>query len=378
MSKLMLSAAVVVTLFAACDKVGDLPVYQGGIATVLASSVNAIAPAPADSLSDVVVFSWSDPKYATDKETVKYIVQIDEAGNNFAASSSKTVSGDQQVSFTGKEINAILLGKGYAFGESHDMEVRVVSSYANNNDQLLSNVLTIPMTAYKIPPKIALPASGKLYLVGDASEGGWSNPVPVPSQEFVQTDETTFAGVFNLAANKEYLVLPVNGSWDHKYSVANKTLPNLSAGGDFGYDLSDNFPGPATAGQYLIKLDFQLGKFTLTPYTGSLPTNLFLVGDATQGGWSNPVPVPSQQFTRINSSVFEITTQLNGGKEYLMLPVNGSWDHKYSVADKTLTGLSAGGEFGYDKPDNFPGPSASGNYKIQANFATNQFTVTAQ
>ena len=171
------------------------------------------------------------------------------------------------------------------------------------------------MTAYKIPPKIALPASGKLYLVGDASEGGWSNPVPVPSQgSLCKTDETTFAGVFNLAANKEYLVLPVNGSWDHKYSVANKTLPNLSAGGDFGYDLSDNFPGPATAGQYLIKLDFQLGKFTLTPYTGSLPTNLFLVGDATQGGWSNPVPVPSQQFTRINSSVFEITTQLNGGK----------------------------------------------------------------
>lgn len=378
MSKLILSAAVVVTLFAACDKVGDLPVYQGGIATVLASSVNSIAPAPADSLSDVVVFSWSDPKYATTKETVKYIVQIDEAGNNFAAPSSKVVSGVQEASFTGKEINAILLGKGYLFGESHDMDVRVVSSYANNNDQLLSNVLTIPMTAYKIPPKIALPASGTLFLVGDASEGGWTNPVDATIEQFVQTDETTFEGVFNLAANKEYLVLPVNGSWDHKYAVANKALPNLSTGGDFGYDLSDNFPGPGTAGQYLIKLDFQLGKFSVTPYTGSLPNSLFLVGDATQGGWTNPVPVPSQQFTRINSSVYEITTQLNGGKEYLMLPVNGSWDHKYAVADKTLPDLSAGGDFGYDKSDNFPAPTAGGNYKIQANFATNKFTVTAQ
>jgi hypothetical protein len=106
------------------------------------------------------------------------------------------------------------------------------------------------------------------------------------------------------------------------------------------------------------------------------------VGSATPGGWNNPVPVPSQQFTRLNSSQWELTLSLNASQEYLILPVNGDWGNKYSVANKSLAGLSAGGEFGYNLPDNIPGPSIVGNHKIQLNFATienlttGKFTVT--
>jgi hypothetical protein len=256
------------------------------------------------------------------------------------------------------------------------MDVRVISSYGNNNEQYKSNTVTIKYTPYKVPPKIALPTSGKLFLVGDATQGGWNNPVPVPSQEFAQLNETTFAGVFNLNGGKQYLVLPVNGDWGHKFSVADGSVP--ATGGDFGYDLSTNFNGPATNGWYKIVLDFQSGKFTVTPYTGTLPDNLFIVGDATAGGWNNPVPVPSQQLVRLNSSVFELSLPLVGGKQYLLLPVNGDWSHKYSVNDNTLTGLAAGGDFGYDLPQNFPGPATSATYKLTVNFAlgtTGKFTV---
>lgn len=378
-SKLFIAASAIFLLLTGCDKVDGLPFYNNGTTPVLSSTVTDIAPAPADSLSEVVTFTWTDPGYANSgASTTKYVVQIDSAGRNFSHAYSRTVIGELSTSFTALELNNILLGYGFAFNVAYDVDVRVVSSYGNNNEQYNSNTLTVKMTPYKIPPKIALPSSGQLFLVGDASYGGWNNPVPTPSQEFTQLDETTFAGVFNLYGGKQYLVLPVNGSWDHKYSVEDNTLPNLSDGGDFGYDLSSNFPGPATDGQYVIKLDFQLGKFTVTPYVGSLPNDLFIVGDATPGGWTNPVPVPSQQFTRINSSVFELTTQLYGGKQYLMLPVNGSWDHKYAVADNTLPGLADGGDFGYDLSSNFPGPASDGNYKIQANFATNTFTVTPQ
>jgi hypothetical protein len=164
-------------------------------------------------------------------------------------------------------------------------------------------------------------------------------------------------------------MLPLNGDWGHKFSVANKSLAGLSAGGDFGYDLSDNFPGPATSGWYKIVVDFQNGKFAVTPYTSTMPTNLFIVGDATPGGWNNPVPVPSQQLTRVNSSTWEITLNFIGGKEYLLLPVNGDWGHKYAVPNKTVAGLWQGGEFGYDLGDNFPGPPTSGSFKLSVNFA---------
>lgn len=363
-------------LLSACNKVADLPHYGNGSAPVLTASATTIAPLPADSNNIALTLSWTSPKYATDSANYKYTIEIDTTGRNFTKAFSKVVTGSRSASFTAKELNTMLLGYGYAFNVPVDMDVRVTSSYGNNNERLSSNVIKIKMTPYKVPPKVALPTSGKLFIVGDATAGGWNNPVPVPSQELARLDETTWGGVFQLTGGKEYLLLPVNGDWTHKFSVANKSLAGLSGGGNFGFDLADNFPGPAASGLYKIIVDFQAGKFTVTPYSGSLPTNLYIVGDATAGGWNNPVPTPSQQFTRVNSSVFEITVPLTGGKEYLLLPVNGDWGHKFSVANKSLAGLSAGGTFGYDLPDNFPAPATSGNYKITVNFVTNKFTVT--
>jgi len=368
------------TLMVACTKEGALPTYSSGSSVVLSSSKNTVAVAPADSNAVALTLSWTSPMYATDSNTVKYILEIDSAGRNFAKSVSMTLSGSRTKSITGKELNDILLGFGFNFNVAYGINARITSSYANNNDIKVSNVINITATPYKVPPKVDPPAGGKLFLVGGASDGGWNNPVPTPSQEFARIDETTFMGVFNLKANDEFLVLPVNGDWSQKYATPSNTIAGIQDGGDFKYYTSggDNFKSPSTAGMYLITMDFQRGRFTIVPFTGpQLPNDLFMVGDATPGGWNNPVPVPSQQLTRLNSCVWEMTSlALTGGKEFLLLPVNGDWSNKYSVANKTLSGLSAGGKFGYNLPDNFPGPTNSGNYKIQVNFATGLFKTT--
>lgn len=362
----------------ACDKKDDLSFYNTGTASTLSVDKNAVTPAPADSGSVALTANWTSPGYAADSSAVKYILQIDSAGRNFSKAVSKTVSGALTATFTAKELNDIALGYGFAFNTAYAMEMRVVSSYANNNDQKTSNVVSVQYTPYKIPPKVALPASGTLFLVGSATQGGWDNPVPTPAQQFMQVDETTWAGVFKLKAGGEYLVLPVNGDWSHKYSVSDKSVSGLNAGGDFGYDLSDNLPGPVDSGLYVITLNFQTGKFSVTPYTvGILPDNLYMVGDATPGGWDNPVPTPSQQFTRLNSSEFELTIALTGGKNFLMLPVNGDWGHKFATDDASADS-DTGGQFRYDAPTNFPGPSADGTYKITVNFVTNTYTMTKQ
>ena len=361
-----------------CDKKDDLSYYNSGTAATLSVDKNALTPAPSDSNNVALTVNWTSPNYAADSSSAKYVVQIDSAGRNFSKAVSRMVSGALTTTFTAKELNDIALGYGFAFNTAYAMEMRVVSSYANNNDQKISNVVSLQYTPYKIPPKVALPASGTLFLVGSASQGGWNNPVPTPSQQFMQVDETTWAGVFQLNGGGEYLILPVNGIWDHKYSVDDKSVAGLSAGGDFGADLSSNIPGPADAGLYTITLDFQTGKFTVTPYTvGVLPDNLYMVGDATPGGWDNPVPAPSQQFTRLNSSEFELTVALTGGKNFLLLPVNGSWDHKFATNDVSVDS-DTGGQFGYDAPTNFPGPSTDGTYKITVNFVTNTYTMAKQ
>lgn len=365
--KLFIAASTVIFSFTACNKVDDLPVYGTGETVQLSSSVNSIAAAPADSSNTVVSFSWTDPKYAQDSSLYKFVVEIDSAGRNFSKEFTKTVTGKFSTSMTAKELNVILLNWGFAFNTQYTVDVRVTSSYGNNNEQYKSNTIQLQVTPYKVPPKIVPPAH--LYIVGSATAGSWNNPVPVPTQELALVDETTFMGVFDLSGGNQYLLLPVNGDWSHKYSLVDASTP--AEGGDFAYDAPNNFNGPASGGTYLIVVDFQHGTFTLTPYTGPhLPTDLFIVGSATPGTWNNPVPVPSQQFTRLNSVQFELSSlAISGGNEYLFLPVNGDWSHKYAVSNPGLPGLSAGGFFGYDFSANFPGPAVSGNYKFEVNFA---------
>ena len=382
LSKLFLGLAVILVFSACLKKVADLPFYKNGTAAVLTASTTTIAPTAADSNNVALTLNWTYPQYATDSSNVKYLIQIDKAGGDFSNAYSRTVNDSLHTDFIAKDLNNILLGFGFPYNVAQDVDIRIVSSYANNNERINSNTITIKMTPYVTPPKVTPPESNELYLVGDATQGGWANPVPVPSQKFSKIDSVTYAGVFNLVGGKQYLVLPVNtNNWDIKYSVADNSIIGLDKGGDFGVGLPANFPGPTTSGWYKIVLDFQSGKFTVTPFANPIPDNLFIVGDATAGGWNNPVPVPSQKLTRISSSEFTITMPFIGGKQYLLLPVNGKWDHKYAVADNTITGLSAGGDFGYDLSSNFPGPDAGGTYKLTVNFAlgtTGQFKLVKQ
>jgi hypothetical protein len=373
--KIFSPVIILLVAMVACDKADKLSLFEPGVAPVLSTSSTTVAPAAADSNNVAVTFSWSSPEYATDSVKVKYVIEIDSTGRNFSKAATKTVSGALSASYIAKELNAILLGFGFEFNKPYEIDVRITSSYANNNDLYKSNVIKLNVTPYKIPPKIALPASGKLFIVGNATAGGdatgWNNPVPVPTQEFARIDETTFAGIFQLNAGKTYLVLPVNGSWDTKYGGLGGNNSNNVDGDNFKLGGSD-LKAPATSGMYKIILDFQTGKFTTTAYTGTLANELFIVGSATPGGdatgWNNPVPVPAQKFTRVNSSLFELVIPLNANKSYLLLPANGSWDHKYGGVGGNNSNNVSGDDFKYEGSD-LKAPAENGTYKISFNFA---------
>jgi len=264
----LLSYGVAIFLFSlivsSCEKVDQLPNYGPGTATTLNASANTLAPAVTDSSKTVLTLSWSSPSYSVDSNTVKYIVQLDSAGRNFSKAEEKIITGSRSASFTAKEINAIALGFGFAFNKQYNMELRIISSHANNNERLFSNAIALKYTPYVTPPKVLPPSSKQLFLVGSATAGGWNNPVPVPSQQFTRVDSVTYEGEFYLKGGQQFLCLPVNGDWSNKYSVKDNNATGLNKGGDFGFNLSDNFPGPDKTGIYKLKMDFQAGKFTVT------------------------------------------------------------------------------------------------------------------
>jgi hypothetical protein len=476
-------AVALITSFAACKKVPDLPFYPNGSAPVLTSSATNITPAPSDSNKVVATFSWTNPKYATDSSTQKFILEIDSSGRNFSKEVTSIVSGKLGISFTGQQLNNILAGFGFAPGQTFSFDIRVTSSYGNNNEQLKSNVITVKITSYLVPitlvPSSSTPlvlkvsdatntaisfnwnsstygnnvinyalqldtvggnfahpqvikydnaltssisvndlnslaiAAGviggstknvefrivsylgtnyttalvysnavnisittftpippTLYIVGDATTGGWSNPVPLPSQQFTRIDAVSYGIVVNLTAGKSYLFLPTNGDWTHKYGGASASGGALLADNAVP---GSNTPAPATSGNYQIVINFQTGTYTVTPFTTTIPNNLYIVGDATPGGWNNPVPLPSQQFTRIDAVSFSIIVDLTAGGSYLFLPVNGDWTHKYGGSSATGGTLLADGAV---PGSNTPAPTTSGTYQIIVNFQTGTYTVT--
>src|SRR6188472_3107007 len=94
-SKLLIAALALVATFSACHKLDikqeaeALPLYKAGLSPVLASSVATVAPTLADTTKDVIVFSWTNPGYATDSLTTKYVLEIDTTGSNFSNPSAK-------------------------------------------------------------------------------------------------------------------------------------------------------------------------------------------------------------------------------------------------------------------------------------------------
>jgi hypothetical protein len=141
--------------------------------------------------------------------------------------------------------------------------MRVISSLSNNNGALASNVLKFTITPFAIPPAVTPPASGKLFIVGNATPGGWNNPVPEPAQEFTKISNTLFEISLNLNPGLSYLFLPVNGSWAAKYGGFGANNSNNVNGGDFREGGSDLL-SPSTSGMHKIVVDFQRGKFTVT------------------------------------------------------------------------------------------------------------------
>ncbi len=476
-------------VFAACRKFDSLPNYAKGTVVTLSANVTSVTAMAADSNQKVLTLNWTNPHYATDSSTQKFIIEIDSTGRNFIKENKFEVNGSLSTSFTGSQLNNVFATLGFAQGQTVSIDIRVTSSYANNNEQYLSNVITIMVTPYAIPIKLTpsssaplvlqiskatgnavsfnwnataygsnaisyalqmdtvggsfkspqtfqlgtatnnaftendlntaainagviggttktvefrvvsylgtsynslfvysdtvklslttyIPVPPALYIVGDATPGGWSNPVATPSQQLTKIDAVSFGGIINLTAGKSYLFLPVNGSWDHKYGGTSATGGKLLSD---NAEPGTNTPAPLVTGLYKIVVNFQTNSYTVIPYTGTpLPANLYMVGNATPGGWNNPVPTPSQQFTQIDNASFQLTTPLTGGNQFLFLPVNGSWDNKYAGPDTDDSGTNGPSPFRYNASNNFIGPSTDGTYVVAVNFLTNTFTVTPQ
>jgi hypothetical protein len=146
-----LGILVMGVLVAACTKIQSLPLYEKGKAISLTASTATVTSTAADSAKTVLALTWTNPMYAADTSTFKYVISIDSTGRNFSKEVTRTVIGNRGFSLLGKELNALLLNYGFALGTGYDLDIKVASSYGNNNERYESNVVKVKVTPYNDP-----------------------------------------------------------------------------------------------------------------------------------------------------------------------------------------------------------------------------------
>jgi hypothetical protein len=268
--KYLLGAFTLLVVFASCKKDENQIVFEGGTAPVLTSSSAATRTlVMADSIKAGVKFVWTNPDYkfttGVSSQDVTYVLEVDTAGTNFKGSRKQEISiaKSLEVNYNVKELNAILSKMDLLENIPHNMEFRIKASLANGSVPLYSNVIKITITPY-LDVVVPIPSSGNLWMTGDATTSGYSNPLPVPydaSQKFTKVTNTLYELTVAMKGGGGYKLIQTQGDWSTQYHML---TGGTWEGGQFEKkDADPGFAGPPTAGTYKITVNFKTGRYTV-------------------------------------------------------------------------------------------------------------------
>lgn len=343
--------------FTSCKKFDDLETFGDGKAVVLTSSSADVKPPASDSDNVVLTLNWTNPGYATAEGNYKFVIEIAEKGQAFANASQTTVVGAFTRAFTARELNTILAGFGYLYDEPHDMEVRVVSSYKNNNERYFSNVADVKMTAYK-GPATSIDAT-TMNIIGEAALG-WDTDVPL---NFIGNKK--FTGVVELNYGQEFKLRRDAGSWDINWGIADGVafelgVPMALKLGGANFKTLDGTGRAA----YLIEVD--INNNTMTVY--NVATTMNIIGDGALG-WDMDVPMNND-----GNGNFSLITNLIGDKEIKFRMVPGSWDVNWGIAEGETFEVGKAFQIAYNG-GNLKIPT-DGKYRVEINLGANTAKIT--
>lgn len=272
LSKLFFLIVLLSTIVWSCKKDENKIYFEGGTAPALTASRTGTIPLTfATKDQEAIKLTWTNPNYkltsGLSSQNVSYLVEIDTTGANFTNPNKKiiSISNEMSLSITQNDFNDYLLNQlQLAAGVSHNVEIRVTSTLTGNTVPLYSNILKFTVTPYAIPPKVEPPTNGTLWITGDAAPSGWSNPLPAPhnnNQKFTKISNTLYELTLSMPGGGAYKLIQEQGNWGTQYHML---AGGTWEGGDFEKrDADPAFPGPPSAGNYKITVDFQRGKFTV-------------------------------------------------------------------------------------------------------------------
>lgn len=325
----------------------------------------------ASSTDLAMTVSWTDQALASDLGLdINYAIQAAIAGTDFAPQVSLgNVSNDSTLEVTHADLNAVALGLGLVAGTAGDIELRIVATNSNLNEDVLtrtSGAVTISVTPYIV-------AFPNLYLVGAATTPGWdnnnNNPPVFRNQNL--PNNYVYTGYFGAG---EFKLLEVRGQWQPQWGTNDGSTLAVNPGGG-------NDPGTfnvPTAGYYTYNFTTvgESGSFTVTPFdAASAPTytTMGIIGEAI-GGWGDGDEINFTQDPNNPHLWYALGVTFTNGSEFL-IRANDAWNEvwRYNGSQELYgTSFLAGGG------DNFPFNAETGSYDVWFNDLDGSYILIPQ
>lgn len=270
-----------------CEKDEERLVLSAGTAPALTASRSSLELQEEQADDDALTLNWTASDFGY-PAAVKYTLQLDLKGNNFAAPIVVDMTGRElSRKFAVREINTLLNRLPVTAFSENEIEARMVASVSAHVDAVNSNVITIKATPYLTEPPYAT-----LYMVGDATEFEWDNQKATP---MYRSEEDVFIYTFTgplKAGNLKFL--GERGKWAPMWG---------NAGSDalvFREKEADPDPASfavATAGYYTVNVDLRNMRFSMAPYNATGARTFASVGIiGAFNGWGDIVPMKSTAF----------------------------------------------------------------------------------
>ena len=156
--KYLFAAAASLMMFSACESDLDGVTYDPNNVNVksgeITASANDIVLTAATNKETVLELSWSKSDFAI-PVAITYFIQMDYKGEDFSNAHTLASTTDTSVSFLGNELNKAFLAlqtlknpDAEVNYDAKDVDIRLISYFAEGGDTLKSNILSMNITPY--------------------------------------------------------------------------------------------------------------------------------------------------------------------------------------------------------------------------------------
>ncbi len=349
-----------------CEKDGEQVQVSVGDAPALTASATTVvlAEAQADDAALTMTWTplnlkWSDAT-VSHNTAVKYTLQFDTEEDNFASPEVVEVGSSLEKTFTHGEMNALLNRMELESGKASKVVVRLFPHVGDNQTPVYSNPIAMSVTPWLDKPKFAT-----VYMVGDATDNGWSNPGGTP---MFRSESNPFLFTYTGYLKKGMLkFVQIDGQWAPQWG-------SDAAGTGVAFRATEQDPDPGVFnipadGYYTANLNLRSMTFTLTPYNAAGAktfTSIGIIGPFTD--WSSIIPMTNSPFNPHYWSLehtFAAPTQMK-------FRWNTNWDENWGPAEGKESGI-----YGLGLPQG-AGKNievAAGTYRIIFNDLTGNYVL---